>query len=194
MDSGIYVIENNITGKKYVGQGVNVEKRMNIWHHGCSALLDAIEKYGEENFTRYIVEYCPPELLDEREIYYIKEFKSLVTEFGYNISAGGNRPQRGRSLSEDHRRKIGESLIGKMSGDKNPMFGKTGKDNPNYGNRWDQETKDRASGVNHPNFGKKGENSTSKYFGISKAPSKNDSTYWRVGFRYKGGGVELSGY
>lgn len=89
MLSGIYCIENKITGNKYIGQSADVESRMNAYHQHCIALLDAFKKYGEENFIKYIVEYCSIDKLDDMEQYFIKEFKSHVSENGYNLSWGG---------------------------------------------------------------------------------------------------------
>ena len=39
-----------------------------------------------------------------------------------------------------------------MSGENNPMFGKTGKNNPNYGSQRSEETKKKMSGENHWNW------------------------------------------
>ena len=39
------------------------------------------------------------------------------------------------------RKKLSESLKGKMVGINNPMYGKTGSKNPNYGNKWTDEQK-----------------------------------------------------
>ena len=44
-------------------------------------------------------------------------------------------------ISEETKQKIRLSLKGKMTGDKNPMFGKYGDKNPNYGNSWTAEQK-----------------------------------------------------
>lgn len=89
MTCGIYCIENLIDGKKYIGQGSNVEERMWNYHKGCNYLLNALSYFGEENFKRYIVDECSPENIDELEIYYIDILKSHCSEWGYNISYGG---------------------------------------------------------------------------------------------------------
>lgn len=47
----------------------------------------AIKKYGKENFDIDIIEECPPELLDEKERYYINYYNSYNK--GYNLTLGG---------------------------------------------------------------------------------------------------------
>lgn len=98
----IYVMENKINQKKYIGQTNNFQKRMighrsdanNPKSHSYSTpLSNAIRKYGWENFNNYIIEELPDETeysyVDEREKYFIKHFHSLTTENGYNITIGG---------------------------------------------------------------------------------------------------------
>lgn len=85
---GIYKYVNNINGKIYIGQSVNIKRRY------CEHLIrkalpieKAISKYGIENFTFEILEECKKEELDKKEIYYIEKFQSM--EKGYNCSIGG---------------------------------------------------------------------------------------------------------
>ena len=61
MSCGIYTITNNLNGKTYVGQSINIENR---WGKHCRthddfAIHKALDKYGKENFTFKIVEECP---------------------------------------------------------------------------------------------------------------------------------------
>ncbi len=172
MGIGIYCIENKTNGKKYIGQGIHVEKRMWQYHEKCVALLNALTLYGEDNFDRYVIEYCEQDKLAEREQYYIKHFKSHVSENGYNISWGGIAPFANRThtketkmkirdagknkvFSENHKNKISES----HSGNLNPMF-----------DRFEE---------NSPSFGKKTENSSSKYFGVSIMKVRQ-YVYWQA--------------
>lgn len=97
---GIYKIENKINGKVYIGQSVNIKKR--IYMHRYKAynekekrtydlyLYAAIRKYGKENFLYTIIEQCDKKLLNDREQYWIKYYKSNQKEHGYNLSDGGN--------------------------------------------------------------------------------------------------------
>ena len=143
--SGIYVIENLINGKKYVGQGKDVHKRMNEDHHGSAPLQSAIEKYGKENFTRYVVEYCDydKELLTKREIYYIDILHSHISEWGYNIMRGDD-VTGGMTHTEESIQKIIENKPD-VRGSNNPNYGNRGEKNPLYGTHRPEETREEIS-------------------------------------------------
>lgn len=86
MTTGIYKIENLLNGKVYIGQSIHIERR---WQQHCqpsanSAIANAIQKYGKENFSFQIIEECDESSLNQKEAYYIKQFNSLVPN-GYNI-------------------------------------------------------------------------------------------------------------
>ena len=137
---GVYEIVNNINGKKYIGQSINIINRwkdhknaLNREASRCRLLQRAWKKYGgEENFSMNIIELCDESMLDEVEIKYIQLYDTINN--GYNIEPGGNAQKH---LSEETRQKLRESHLGmtaseetrkKMSesrmGDKNPMYGK----------------------------------------------------------------------
>lgn len=96
----IYVYTNKINGHQYVGQTNDVRKRYN--GHKSNAynkkdrqynypLSGAIRKYGIENFDFEVIEEVNTrEEANEREIYWIKEKKSYVSQGGYNVSYGGH--------------------------------------------------------------------------------------------------------
>ena len=87
---GIYKIQNLITGEIYIGQSRNIEDRFyQHLHHYDSKIDKAIHEYGAHNFHFDIVELCEPELLDTKEDYYIREYKSNIDGIGYNIVRGG---------------------------------------------------------------------------------------------------------
>ena len=98
--SGIYIIQNNINQKKYVGKAGNIYKR--IKEHVTSLntknknenrhLINSWHKYGRENFTYYVVEYLYDEnkekleqLLKDRELYWIQKLETTDREKGYNM-------------------------------------------------------------------------------------------------------------
>lgn len=93
MQKQIYMIENKINGKKYIGQSNDVKRR---WSDHCnkkekytSLINRAINKYGKENFIFSIIEdFC--EDYNEKEKYWINFYNSI--ENGYNIAPGGENP------------------------------------------------------------------------------------------------------
>ena len=93
---GIYKYENKINGKVYIGQSTDIKARIRGHRHASypgdkdfkMPIHQAIYKYGEENFDISILEECPKEQLNEREIYWISYFNSY--EKGYNATIGGN--------------------------------------------------------------------------------------------------------
>lgn len=100
---GIYKIENLVNHKVYIGQSLNIEKRYKEHLRSgqpekyslkserdkkCPIHL-AMQKYGVENFELTVLQECKKEEMDDLERYYIKKYKSLDGNFGYNISPGG---------------------------------------------------------------------------------------------------------
>lgn len=97
MKSGIYIINNKINNKVYIGQSVNMDKRIkkhfNSLENGThynEHLQNAFNKYGRDNFLVDVLEECSIEELNEREKYYIQLYDSASREKGYNIEFGGN--------------------------------------------------------------------------------------------------------
>lgn len=92
---GIYKITNTINNKCYIGQSVNIEHRWiehksaarNYSQKNSSALYNAINKYGIENFKFEIIEETSIEKLDEREKYWIQYYDTYY--HGYNLTTGG---------------------------------------------------------------------------------------------------------
>lgn len=119
--SGIYKIENKINGKVYVGQSVDVYRRLkkHIWEmkSNNSVLYKALQKYGTENFTYELIEECEIEKLDEREMYYISKYNSYVgskNSNGYNLNMGGG-VNRGWNPSEQNRNNFRNANLGGKS-------------------------------------------------------------------------------
>ena len=80
---GIYLITNNVNGKKYVGQSRNLIKRWN--QHKTESRKDrprlivdkAIKKYGIDNFSFEILFECPLDMLDDWETDMIRLYDSM---------------------------------------------------------------------------------------------------------------------
>ena len=94
--SGIYCIENLITHKRYIGQSNNMYSRQTKHinelrknKHENDYLQKAWNKYGENNFNFYVLEYCDIDMLDNKECYYIDLYNTLNRDLGYNLTEGG---------------------------------------------------------------------------------------------------------
>lgn len=107
----IYKITCLVNGKGYVGQTrQKLEVRIR-GHKNCKVkrgIDAAIRKYGFENFTVEVLEICHVELLDEREIFFIRELGTKAPN-GYNLTDGGDG---GSNPSEETRAKISASRKG----------------------------------------------------------------------------------
>ena len=83
------------SGKRYIGQTkYSMEKRFGCHKSedtatkGCKALGRAAMKYGWDKMTLTLIEKCPLEKLNEREIYWIAHYNTFLGD-GYNLTAGG---------------------------------------------------------------------------------------------------------
>ena len=175
LDGIIYKFTNKINGKIYIGQTVDEKRRLSE-HKRCSkkkgnpSFHKAIEKYGWDNFEYKILfkGHCNNEqdlinTLNFKEIISIKYFDSYNKKKSYNLTFGGGG-QLGFKLTEETKQKISDS----RKGEKNPMFGKRGKDSPNYGKTktLSLETKQKISeslkGEKNPFYGKHHTDETKK--------------------------------
>ena len=104
MKKDIYIIKNSVNDKVYIGQAKDAAER---WlSHVYNAKYEnknkqrttqvihrAMNKYGIEKFHYEVLEY-QIENYDERELYWIKKYNSMVPN-GYNVSPGGKGAQYG---------------------------------------------------------------------------------------------------
>lgn len=93
MSCGIYKLTSP-SGKCYIGQSVNIEKRFTGYRilkcKDQPKIYNALKKYGANKFNYDIVETCNIKLMDEKEKYYIKLYDSIKN--GYNCRSGGQTP------------------------------------------------------------------------------------------------------
>lgn len=152
----IYKIENNINGKLYIGQTVDVDAR---WKKHLSVaqsefipyrshLYNAIKKYGKEHFSINVIETCSYDDMDKREAYWIRELNSLEPN-GYNITPGGKKlhgsdnPFFGKHHSEKTKQIISQKNTGRKASDEEKEMRRkinSGERNPFYGKRHSKET------------------------------------------------------
>ena len=89
----IYVIEDRVTGKLYVGQTVNVKGRMHKHQYGEVRYLgNAIRKRGWDNFSWMVIDTVPVEDLNAAEVYWIG-YLNTRAPYGYNLTDGGGGAQ-----------------------------------------------------------------------------------------------------
>lgn len=92
----IYKITNQVNQKVYIGKTTSSINRR--WNQHKSELnknkdvnrplYKAIRKYGVKNFIIEMIEECPSEIVNEREIYWIQQYDSYHN--GYNATLGGD--------------------------------------------------------------------------------------------------------
>ena len=168
MTCGIYMIQNKVNNKMYIGQAVDIEKRWNdhIWNLNNKRnenrhFINAWYKYGEENFKFTILLECKESDLNMYEEYYIFELMTYDPRVGYNKNYGGDsgRPteeakrkmseaQKGKQLSEEHKRKISESQKGKQFSEEHKRKiseYRKGKRSPMCGKQLSEEHKRKIS-------------------------------------------------
>lgn len=101
-------------GKCYIGMTCQTLERRARDGHGyteCTAFYNAILKYGWDNFKHEILEYgLTYDEACEKERFYINEYHSLTTEWGYNLATGGNT---NKVMSEESKQKISRKLTGR---------------------------------------------------------------------------------
>lgn len=116
---GIYKWENRINHKCYIGQSIDLNKR--LAHHFSNIknnrydnpLYRAIKKYGLENFDVTIIEVLEASddlksKLDEREVYYIQKYNSYGKN-GYNQTLGGDGGILGYKFTDEQREHVAKN-------------------------------------------------------------------------------------
>lgn len=136
----IYMIENILNGKFYIGKTVKTVEERFKQHIRCAKrgvnrkLYDTMNHYGIDQFVFYVIEdnIQSEDVLNEREKYWITKLNAI--ENGYNMAEGGDG---GASIvpkhwDENHHAKFhdylynhgGRELISKRMKENNPMKGR----------------------------------------------------------------------
>jgi group I intron endonuclease len=153
----IYMVENKINKKKYIGQSLQQDIN-NRWKQHKSLkktsigqiLFNAYQKYGIDNFKFKILCICFDDDTNNYEIEYIKKYNTLYPN-GYNLLIGGN--------NKKHNEYTINVLKQKLSGENHPNYGKKFSTerrinmsivrrkelNPNYGKKLSNEQKNKIS-------------------------------------------------
>ena len=117
---GVYLIRCSESGKVYVGQTVDLDRRkkdhiraLRKGEHHNGYLQRAFDKYGEEKFAFSVLQECAVDELDSVETMWIRKLDAMNPDNGYNLESGGNP---GKIVSESTR--------DKKRGRNNPQYGK----------------------------------------------------------------------
>ena len=103
----IYITTNLINNKKYIGQHKS-DVFTEDYKGSGTALWNAIDKYGWENFKVELLEGCDSQdELNEREYYWTQYYDAVNSREFYNLREGGNQP----GISEETKSKISNTLL-----------------------------------------------------------------------------------
>lgn len=120
----IYLTENLINHKKYIGKKSS-KKFLGTKYLGSGKILtQAVNKYGKENFTVTMLDTAENlEELNQKEIYYISKYNAQENTNFYNISKGG---LDGGPLFKGHKHtdETKQKISNKVKGTKNGFYGK----------------------------------------------------------------------
>lgn len=142
----VYKITNIVNGNQYIGKtSKTLEERWDT--HMDTLLYDsksrtrylyrALNFYGIDKFTLAVVEdNISEDGINEREKFWIKTLNTLIPN-GYNMTEGGD----GGSM-KDNPNYIESIKRRDLKGSKNPMWGKRGENNPNFGSKRSKEQKE----------------------------------------------------
>jgi len=119
------------SGKIYVGKTYDINKRLSDYRYKRfnskkSIIRDSVNKYGWDNHIFEVIEECDESLLNEREIFWIKELDTYLTPNGMNLTKGGDG-QRNSWKHDIERVKAAKS--------------RNGVNSPNFGRKLSEETK-----------------------------------------------------
>ena len=164
MKTGVYKITNLVNGKVYIGASKNIEKRWRDHKKRINSPIHSdLESYGLDNFKFEVLLECPETMLAQWERDMICLYDSDDPEKGYNnpkdrpYSLKLSEALKGRSLSEETKRKISESHRGIPHSDetkrKMSEVKKGRKRTP-----FSEETKRKMSEAKHLYWQKKKEN------------------------------------
>ncbi len=134
LNCGIYIIENIINGKCYVGSSVSITRRwyshkseLNRGVHENSYLQHSWDKYGASGFVFSVLESCLLGDFVERETWWVNLLGTLHRDRGYNLKAATgsgtysdetrakiSATGRGKIISQEQRAKLSAAAKGRQ--------------------------------------------------------------------------------
>lgn len=177
MSSGIYYIINRINNKKYIGSSKNIENRFRIHkrqlknstHHNI-ILQRSYHKHGLENFEFCIIEETSA-LLDREQFHIdLHQQKQL-----YNIGSVGGGDNTSNHPNIDiikmKMSKASKKMWDSRTKEERDILIRSGKQNSNYGNKWNKETREKVSNIVKQRYKDNPE--------LLEKISKNSTMQWR---------------
>ena len=180
----IYKTTNLINGKIYIGQKHSFKFLSNKYLGSGKKLKCAIQHYGKENFVCELLEEIETkDLMDEREIYWIKFYNATNKNIGYNLSEGGNTNRtlcgennpskrfdvrtkisqankghhrnKGRKHTKEELIKMSNAMLGRVITEEvKRKLSKNAKNNPNYGMKGKHLSKEAKIKISKVHLGK----------------------------------------
>lgn len=164
----IYLLENKVNGKVYIGQTwQTIKDRFSngYGYVGCHYLNNAIKKYSKENFQYIVLKECETQLdADTSEAFFISEFDSTNKHNGYNIKYGGSvgkhseetkikmriahKGRRPSALCLENSAKARRGTKASDETRKKQSIAKLGKPSPHKGKKMTEEQKKKFIGIN----------------------------------------------
>lgn len=114
---GIIYMITSPSGKHYIGQTIqpldkrwkqHIDASKKEYKDHCKVLNKSLRKYGDKHFQIQVLEECEQEYLDEKELFYIESYDTIVPS-GMNIKKGGANGTH----HADTKKKISVSLKGR---------------------------------------------------------------------------------
>lgn len=142
--SGVYIITNTVNGNRYIGSSVDLHRRW-VTHlrelrkgtHGNVKLQRAWDKYGESNFEFSIILLCSKSdtLLNEQQL-----LDTIQPE--YNICISVTASMLGRTMTEEHKHKIGSANKGRTMSDEQKLK----LSEAHKGKKWSEDRRQKSKG------------------------------------------------
>lgn len=128
---GVYKITNMVNKKVYIGQTdrLNQREREHFYklernEHHNQFLQKSYNKYGKENFIFEVLEES--DNLNECELHWINNYGGINSELNYNLKDPTSKEWSNYVKVKQSKATLGEN-------------------NPNYGNKWSEEQKEKLS-------------------------------------------------
>jgi group I intron endonuclease len=150
----VYLTTNNLTNQQYIGDRTTyIEPEKDNYFGSGVEIKNALKQQGRKNFTKIILEQCNTRKeAGNKQEYYIKLYKTHISQGGYNVNWNGGTCNGDRKHSEEAKKKMQKSHK-KFSNETIKKMSQSHK-----GIKLSEEIKNKISlslkGNKNPNFGK----------------------------------------